>query len=116
MITHKAFVLGLALWGTALINAQSEMDAYKAVFTFSPEHVPTTKTPDMPLVGNGDIGITMGGTSGKLCFYTDKKFLENLFGLSGQHCTSRWAGYCHRRTAGIRMVQEKLELRLYTNK
>lgn len=57
MITHKAFVLGLSLWGTALINAQFEMDTYKAVFTSPPQHVPTTKTPDAPLAGNGNIDI-----------------------------------------------------------
>ena len=72
MNTHKAFLLGLALLGTSLVKAQFAMDAYKAVFTAPPQHVPTTKTPDAPLAGNGDIGITMGGTPDKLCFYIGK--------------------------------------------
>lgn len=74
MNTHKAFILGLALLGTSLVKAQFTMDAYKAVFTTPPQHVPTTKTPDAPLAGNGDIGITMGGTPDKLCFYIGNKF------------------------------------------
>lgn len=65
MITHKAFVLGLSLWSTALINALFEMDTYKAVFTSPLQHVPTTKSPDAPLAGNGDIGVMMGGTPDK---------------------------------------------------
>ncbi len=72
MNTYKAFILGLALLGTSPLKAQSMMDAYKAVFTAPPQHVPTTKTPDAPLAGNGDIGITMGGTPDKICFYVGK--------------------------------------------
>ena len=72
MNTHKVFVFGLALLGASLLKAQSVMDTYKAVFTSPPQHVPTTKTPDAPLAGNGDIGITMGGTPDKLCFYIGK--------------------------------------------
>lgn len=33
-------------------------------------------TPNASLFGNSDIGITMGGTPGKLRFYTDK----NIYG------------------------------------
>jgi alpha-L-fucosidase 2 len=45
---------------------------YKAVFTQAPKQVPTSKTPDAPLAGNGDIGLTMGGTPDNLCFYLGK--------------------------------------------
>lgn len=72
MNTHKAFILGVALLSTIGVKAQFAIDNYKAVFTSSPQHVPTTKTPDAPLAGNGDIGITMGGTPDKLCFYIGK--------------------------------------------
>ena len=72
MNTHKAFILGVALLSTIGVKAQFAIDDYKAVFTSSPQHVPTTKTPDAPLAGNGDIGITMGGTPDKLCFYIGK--------------------------------------------
>lgn len=62
MNPHKAFILGVALLSTIWVKAQYAIDNYKAVFTSCPQHVPTTKTPDAPLAGNGDIGITMGGT------------------------------------------------------
>ena len=45
---------------------------YKAVFNTSPKHTPSSKTPDGPLAGNGDIGLTLGGTSDKLRFYIGK--------------------------------------------
>jgi alpha-L-fucosidase 2 len=45
---------------------------YKAVFTAAPTKVPTSKTPDGPLAGNGDIGITLGGTPDQLTFYLGK--------------------------------------------
>lgn len=50
----------------------SDISKYKAVFTSSPQHVPTAKTPDAPLAGNGDIGIVMGGEANDLCFYIGK--------------------------------------------
>lgn len=45
---------------------------YKAVFTAAPTKVPTSKTPDGPLAGNGDIGLTLGGTADQLTFYFGK--------------------------------------------
>lgn len=45
---------------------------YKAVFTSAPQKVPTAKTPDGPLAGNGDIGLTLGGNPDKLSFYLGK--------------------------------------------
>ncbi|WP_207535306.1 glycosyl hydrolase family 95 catalytic domain-containing protein [Desertivirga arenae] len=45
---------------------------YKAVFTSPPKKVPTSKTPDAPLAGNGDIGLTLGGTPDRLRFYLGK--------------------------------------------
>ena len=45
---------------------------YNAVLTSPPEHVPTSKTPDGALAGNGDIGLTLGGTPDQLDFYIGK--------------------------------------------
>jgi alpha-L-fucosidase 2 len=45
---------------------------YKTIFTALPANVPTAKTPDAPLTGNGDIGLTVGGEPGKLQFYFGK--------------------------------------------
>ena len=48
------------------------VNRYKAVMTEPPKNVPTSKTPDGPLAGNGDIGIVMGGTPNRLTFYFGK--------------------------------------------
>jgi len=48
------------------------VSCYKAVMTNPPENVPTTKTPDGPLAGNGDIGIVIGGVPNRLTFYFGK--------------------------------------------
>lgn len=45
---------------------------YKAIFTSPPGKVPTSKTPDGPLAGNGDIGLSFGGKADKLVFYLGK--------------------------------------------
>jgi alpha-L-fucosidase 2 len=45
---------------------------YNAVLTSPPQMVPTPKTPDGALAGNGDIGLTLGGTPDRLTFYIGK--------------------------------------------
>jgi alpha-L-fucosidase 2 len=45
---------------------------YKTIFRATPANVPTAKTPDAPLAGNGDIGLTFGGEPGKLQLYFGK--------------------------------------------
>lgn len=54
--------------------AQNDLYAgrYTSVFTTSPKHVPTSKVPDAPLSGNGDIGLTFGGAPGHLRLYFGK--------------------------------------------
>ena len=54
-----------------LVSAVS-LNRYKAVLTAPSKMVPSTKTPDAALAGNGDLGITLGGTSDSLCFYIGK--------------------------------------------
>jgi hypothetical protein len=57
-------------------NARAEREIYagryKALFTAPPQKVPTAKTPDGPLAGNGDIGLTLGGSPDKLSLYLGK--------------------------------------------
>lgn len=73
MNINKAFLFVLLFaFGIAGVQAQQPMDRYKVIFTNPPQHVPTVKTPDAPLAGNGDIGITMGGTPDSLRFYIGK--------------------------------------------
>jgi len=45
---------------------------YDPIFDRAPRNVPTPKTPDAPLAGNGDIGLVMGGTPDSLTFYLGK--------------------------------------------
>ena len=62
----------LFIGGKASSQNRFDVSAYKARFTAPPKNVPTPKTPDAPLAGNGDIGITMGGKPDRLCFYIGK--------------------------------------------
>lgn len=50
----------------------SSMDRYKVVLDAPPTKVPSTKTPDGALAGNGDLGITLGGTPDSLSLYIGK--------------------------------------------
>jgi alpha-L-fucosidase 2 len=45
---------------------------YNAVLISPPKNVPTAKTPDGVLAGNGDIGLTLGGAPDRLQFYIGK--------------------------------------------
>jgi hypothetical protein len=67
-------LIGLVLFLQTLRVSAQEIYAgrYKAIFTSPPRMVPTQKTPDAPLAGNGDIGLTMGGSPDQLCFYLGK--------------------------------------------
>ncbi len=58
--------------GEELVADSSDLNRYKAVLTQPPVLVPTTKTPDAALAGNGDLGITLGGTPDSLCLYIGK--------------------------------------------
>lgn len=65
----------LMLLAAACSNHKEEslyVSRYKAVFTEVPKRVPTTKTPDGPLAGNGDIGLVMGGDPEQIKFYFGK--------------------------------------------
>lgn len=66
-------MLTLLLYGNSRISAQQTYAGrYKAIFTTAPKKVPSSKTPDGPLAGNGDIGLTLGGRPDNLCFYLGK--------------------------------------------
>jgi len=45
---------------------------YNAILYSPPKMVPTPKTPDGALAGNGDIGLTLGGAPDRLQFYIGK--------------------------------------------
>lgn len=70
-ITSLCIIILIALG--AHTHAQSiYAGRYKAVFNAPPNNIPTSKTPDAPLAGNGDIGLTLGGKPEALKFYLGK--------------------------------------------
>ncbi|HJY23343.1 MAG TPA: hypothetical protein VJ279_10680, partial [Hanamia sp.] len=64
--------LSLILAGSQLQAQLIYAGRYKALFTEAPKHVPSSKVPDAPLAGNGDIGLTLGGSPDQLTFYLGK--------------------------------------------
>jgi hypothetical protein len=68
-----AFCMLFCLLASKYTNAQEiYAGRYKASFTAAPRMAPTGKVPDAPLAGNGDIGLTLGGTPDQLSFYLGK--------------------------------------------
>ena len=57
---------------SAFADASNSVDHHKAIFTLFPNHIPNVKTIDAPITGNGDIGLTMAPTEGKIMFYVGK--------------------------------------------
>lgn len=53
-------------------NLIEKMEQYEGVFSAYPEKTPTTGEPDGPLFGNGDLGVTAGGTGDALTFWLSK--------------------------------------------
>jgi len=70
---NKYFILLLMILASCKPqDSNLYVSRYKAVMTEPPANVPTAKTPDGPLAGNGDIGIVMGGAPNRLTFYFGK--------------------------------------------
>lgn len=74
-MTRRYFFFSFCLFVSSLHTwaySTTDIDRYKAVFTEYPKHVPTSNTVDAPIAGNGDIGLTMASSSGKVAFYFGK--------------------------------------------
>jgi len=50
-------------------NAENIVSRYEGVWTVPPKKVPTNGNTDAPMLGNGDIGVLMGGAPEKQTFY-----------------------------------------------
>lgn len=70
--TIIAFICFVSISPRAFAIGVNEINKYKAVFTEFPKHTPSKKTVDAPITGNGDIGLTMVPSHGKLVFYVGK--------------------------------------------
>ncbi|WP_342333350.1 trehalose hydrolase [Pedobacter sp. FW305-3-2-15-E-R2A2] len=69
----KLMMLLLLLSSRGDLQAQEAVkENYNALFYQAPQKVPTGKTPDGPLTGNGDIGLSLGGTPERLLFFLGK--------------------------------------------
>jgi len=53
-------------------DVQQLIAGHTAVFTQPPRHVPTDKTPDGPLLGNGDVGVVLSGPPERQLFHIGK--------------------------------------------
>lgn len=71
-IVRTTFFVFYLFASSNLIAQEIYAGRYNPTFTVPPRMVPTGKVPDAPLAGNGDIGLTLGGTPDKLCFYLGK--------------------------------------------
>lgn len=72
-IINRLCLAMLLIAQTNMVTAQLvDRSVYNARFEAPPRQVPTAKTPDAPLAGNGDIGLTLGGAPGQLTFYLGK--------------------------------------------
>jgi len=73
MRSINGLLIAFAVLTSSVVAAQEiYAGQYKAVLTSPPQHVPASKTPDGLLAGNGDIGLTLGGTPDQLTFYFGK--------------------------------------------
>ncbi|MCX6880399.1 MAG: hypothetical protein NTW21_42325 [Verrucomicrobia bacterium] len=66
----KKQIITLTAVFLALLAARA-MD-YTAVFDAPPQHVPTSYMPDGPLLGNGDLGVAIGGPPQEQSFFLGK--------------------------------------------
>ena len=78
----RILVAGLAMSLSSVLNAQpagapddiipGPVSKHTAVFTAQPWRVPTELMPDGPLLGNGDVGVVLGGPASEQFFFIGK--------------------------------------------
>ncbi len=66
------FTLCAILSGCTTDNTDDKLPQYKGIFTSAPQHMPNNRTPDGPIMGNGDVGMVLGGNPEDQCFYLSK--------------------------------------------
>jgi alpha-L-fucosidase 2 len=67
-------------------DAKDIISHYKAVFTSPPKNVPSNSAVDAPLLGNGDVGVCVGGPPESQRYWLSKNDfwrLKSLYGSSG---------------------------------
>lgn len=71
IITLFSFIF-LGINSFCQTNSILEVEKYKGIFKTPPQDIPTSKVPNAPIAGNGDIGIVYAGTPDLQCFYFSK--------------------------------------------
>lgn len=72
---YKFFTTLFLLFTNIIVSyafEEGRIDRHKTVFIEFPKNTPSKKTIDAPITGNGDIGLTMAPSKGKIDFYIGK--------------------------------------------
>ncbi|MCY2930626.1 MAG: hypothetical protein NTV86_14235 [Planctomycetota bacterium] len=59
-------------WKATMGDVEKIVGRYKGVYDKPPSQTPTTKIPDGPLLGNGDVGVALGGPPEELRLFISK--------------------------------------------
>ena len=89
-------------------QAHRIVENYEGVWTSPPTHVPSAATADGPMMGNGDVGVVMGGDVTALTSYLGK---NDFFALKSGYCAINPLGRIVLAAPGLagasyRMVQD----------
>ncbi len=60
------FLLSLCVRGQGEISAMSQPGSFKNIWSKPPEHIPNDVSIDAPLMGNGDITMSLGYNGNRL--------------------------------------------------
>lgn len=83
---YKCLFAGILwLWGTGFVGAQPEQ--YFNIWNTAPKHMPSQVSTDAPLMGNGDLTVSLGFKNNTLRYYLSKndfwRLRSKADGLSG---------------------------------
>jgi len=81
---------------------------FEAVWTAVPERIPSGYSVDAPLMGNGDMGVCIGGPPKSLRFYLAKNDFWKLKSKFGQ-CGPRVFGYLDIRSDDLKGASYRVE-------
>ncbi|KIL39011.1 hypothetical protein SD70_22930 [Gordoniibacillus kamchatkensis] len=90
---------------TEICIREQEWEGRKGVFLRPPERIPTAKWTDAPLLGNGDVGVAIGGGAEEQTFYIGKNdfWVQPHLGETEQQRRERLLSDNGRRT-GARII------------
>jgi len=90
---HIQKLLGILLMQICLMHSFAQMPAYKNIWTHAPENIPYENSTDAPLLGNGDITMSVGYVPGRLRYYLGKNDFWRLQSQFDKLSGPRVAGF-----------------------